>query len=129
MPPPGLPSFRILIVDDNEPAAFLLSRLLQMLGQQTRAVGSAAEGLSLLPEFEPEIVFSDIAMPDLDGYEFARRVRAAGLLVRPLLIALTGYGQDSDRRAATEAGFDRHFTKPVGMPMLDQLLRSLKPGA
>ena len=126
-PRPNLPAYRILIVDDNEPAAFLLSRLLQKLGQQALAVNSAAEALQTLAQFQPQIVFSDIAMPGMDGYEFARQVRAAGLVPRPLLIALTGYGQESDRQAATAAGFDRHLTKPIGLPALEQLLATVQP--
>jgi two-component system CheB/CheR fusion protein len=120
---------RILIVDDNEPAAFLLGQLLGKLGQRVLAANSAAEGLARLDEFQPQIVFSDIAMPEMDGYQFARRVRSAGLAQPPLLIALTGYGQESDRQATSAAGFDRHLTKPVGVPMLEELLRSLKPPA
>jgi CheY-like chemotaxis protein len=127
---PPLPAYRVLVVDDNEPAAFLLSRLLQMLGQHALAVNSGAAALEAVHDFQPQIIFSDIAMPHMDGYELARQLRSAATLPQPVLIALTGYGQESDRQEASDAGFDQHLTKPIGLPTLEQLLRSLqKPEA
>lgn len=120
-----LPNFQILVVDDNHSAAYLLSRLLEKLGQNVRVAHSAAEGIEALTTFRPDILISDIAMPDESGYDLARRVRDVGPTKKPILIALTGYGQESDRQAALAAGFDLHLTKPIGLPALKNLLATL----
>jgi signal transduction histidine kinase len=115
-------TFRILIVDDNQSASYLLSRLLAKLGQQVRVESSAAAALTAVPEFLPDIVISDIAMPELSGYQLAAKIRALPDIRQPVLVALTGYGQESDRQEALAAGFDRHLTKPIGLPELERLL-------
>ena len=120
-----LPNLRILIVDDNEPAGYLLSRLLQKLGQQVHIVHSGRAALQHAALVKPHVIFSDIAMPGMSGYELAQRIRASTNFPQPVLIALTGYGQDSDRQMAREAGFDHHLTKPVGLQTLEQLLAGL----
>jgi signal transduction histidine kinase len=121
------PAASILIVDDNQPAGYLLSRLLQKLGQQVHTVRCAADALREIPKRVPDIVISDIAMPGMSGYELAQQIRALPNLPQPVLIAVTGYGQESDRQRAHAAGFDYHLTKPVGLPDLQQLLASLPP--
>jgi signal transduction histidine kinase len=120
------PAFRLLIVDDNQSASHLLSRVLEKLGQQVQVASSAGEALALLPSFAPDAVVSDIAMPGVSGYELAKRIRRLPLPKQPLLVALTGYGQDSDRRDALAAGFDQHLTKPIGLPELQKLLETLR---
>jgi signal transduction histidine kinase len=119
-----LPSLRVLIVDDNESAAHLMGRLMQKLGQEVRLARTAFAGLDLVTKFAPELIISDVAMPGMSGYEFARELRALNLPRRPYLVAITGYGQESDRQEALSAGFDRHLTKPVGVDTLEELLRS-----
>jgi signal transduction histidine kinase len=119
-----LPHLCILLVDDNQSAVHLMSRLLQKLGQEVHVAASGAVALARLQEVVPDIVISDVAMPGMSGYELAQEIRRLNLPRRPYLVAVTGYGQDSDRREALAAGFDRHLVKPVGVDALEQLLRS-----
>ncbi|SFH94499.1 PAS domain-containing protein [Planctomicrobium piriforme] len=118
------PSYRIIVVDDNHTASYLLSRLLTKLGQQVQVADTAQQAFELISQFSPDIFISDIAMPGMSGYELARRIREEHLEHRPFLVALTGYGQASDRAEALQAGFDEHLVKPIGLPVLQQLLRS-----
>jgi len=119
-----LQELRVLVVDDNESAAHLMSRLLQKLGQEVHVASSGPVALTELPQLQPDIVISDVAMPGMSGYDLAREIRRLDLPQRPYLVAVTGYGQESDRQEALAAGFDKHLTKPVGVDTLEQLLRS-----
>ncbi|QDU26867.1 Autoinducer 2 sensor kinase/phosphatase LuxQ [Anatilimnocola aggregata] len=121
----SIPANRILIVDDNESAGYLLGRLLQKLGQHVHTVSSATAALEVVSSLKPDILISDIAMPGMSGYELASEIRARGESPQPTLIALTGYGRESDRQQAREAGFDHHLTKPVDLQALEQLLIKL----
>lgn len=114
---------RILVVDDNRAAVHLLEKLLRSLGQTVETAGDGGSALSLISKFQPELVISDIGMPDMSGYELARRIREQEAVERPVLVALTGYGQETDRAAALEAGFDEHLTKPVSLSQLVALLQ------
>lgn len=116
---------RIVIVDDNRAALHLLGRLLETLGHQVHTASDGRSGLEIIAQYQPEIVISDIGMPDMSGYELAREIlqRAGG--TPPVLVALTGYGQDADRKAAHDAGFRHHLTKPVSMSALQELLENL----
>ena len=120
-----LPTYRILIVDDNAAPAHLISRLLQKLGQHAYTASSAVAGLEAAERTRPDLIISDIAMPEMSGYDLARRIRATESLRDIVLIALTGLGQESDRQEALDAGFDYHLTKPVGLQDLEDLLLSL----
>jgi PAS domain S-box-containing protein len=113
---------KILVADDNQDAANTLSLLLRLAGHDVRTAHGGQLALKLASEFKPEFAFLDIGMPDLDGYEVARRLRLidGGRNVR--LIALTGLGQEEDKRRAHDAGFDHHLTKPVDPRRLDALL-------
>jgi PAS domain S-box-containing protein len=113
---------RILVVDDNVDAADLLAELLAGMGYETRTVYDGRAALAADAEFAPDIALLDIGLPELDGYEVARRLRARGRPVR--LVALTGYGRDTDRAAALAAGFDAHLVKPVELTALDAALRA-----
>ena len=115
-------SLRILIVDDNVDAADSIAMLLNMEGHQTRAVNTARAALLAVPEFKPEVVLLDIGLPEMDGYEVARRLRQNGRQ-RMRLVAVTGYGQPADRRRAHAAGFDEHMVKPVEPTALQDFLR------
>ncbi len=113
---------RILVVDDNVDAAETLSMLLEHEGNETRIAHSGPEALALVAEMRPQIVLLDLGLPGLDGYEVARRLRADGSLVQPLIVAISGWGAEEDRRKAREAGFDQHLTKPVDHARLTELL-------
>ncbi|MBL8826855.1 MAG: PAS domain S-box protein [Planctomycetaceae bacterium] len=120
-----LPVRRILVVDDTRAAAYTLGRLLEAMGQQVKVVFDGAEAVYLARSERPDIVISDVAMPGVDGYQLAQRLRREPQLADMILVALTGYGQDSDRREALEAGFDHHLIKPVDFHALRDLLASL----
>jgi CheY-like chemotaxis protein len=116
---------RILVVDDSESAAHLLARLLTKLGQEIQVAHSAEQALAVFADFQPELVISDIGMPGMSGLELAQRLRALPDVKQPMLVALTGYGQESDRREVMSAGFNKHLTKPIGLAVLQQLLAEL----
>ena len=122
-----IPRMRVLIVDDNESAAYLLERLLHRLGQDVHAVNSAHAALEVLLRERPQVVISDIGMPEMSGYELAQAIRAQRGMHQPTLIALTGYGKDSDRLEAARSGFDYHLCKPVSLQALTQILGMLIP--
>ena len=119
---------RIVVVDDTRVAAHVLGRLLESLGQDVSVAYDARSALELVRSERPHVLVSDIAMPDMDGYELARRIRASGDHMGITLVALTGYGQDSDRQRAYAAGFDFHLVKPVGIAALRELLNGLPHG-
>jgi two-component system CheB/CheR fusion protein len=106
-------SQRILVVDDNVDAAESLTALLRVWGHDVQMVHDGPAALEVAPTFVPALIFLDVGMPGMDGYEVARRLRRMPVLEQALLIALTGFGGDQDRRRAEQAGFDRHVTKPV----------------
>jgi CheY-like chemotaxis protein len=112
---------RVLVVDDVEPSANTLALMLEGLGQAPRAVYDGAAALRMAEDYQPQVAFVDIAMPGMDGYEVARRIR--GMLgAAPVLVALTGYGQEEDRRRALAAGFDHHLVKPTSVDALHAIL-------
>jgi signal transduction histidine kinase len=116
---------RILVVDDNEDAALLLSEILEQLGNTTRVAHDAPGAIAVLDEFDAELAVLDIGLPLIDGYELAGQLRARRA-ERPLhLIALTGYGQASDKERARSAGFDGHLVKPVAISALQALIAKL----
>jgi signal transduction histidine kinase len=117
---------RILVVDDNRDAADSLAMILRILGGDVEVARSGAEALRMLKDFDASIVLLDIGMPEMDGYEVARRIRARSSGdSRPAIVALTGWGQDQDRARAREAGFDHHLTKPAEISALHSLLAQL----
>jgi len=107
-------SCRALIVDDNHDSADTLAMMLQMLGHETQCVYDPHDTLDAVESFAPDVVFLDIGMPGLSGYDVARRLRAAGGAMRTL-VAVTGWGHAEDRRRTAEAGFDHHLVKPADM--------------
>jgi len=104
---------RVLIVDDNEDAAEMLSLLLESQGHEVWVCHHASDALSRAKQSSPTILFLDIGLPDMDGYELARRLRLLPETARSLLVAVTGYGQPQDKERALQAGFDHHLVKPV----------------
>jgi len=115
---------RVLIVDDNTDAAHSLALLMESGGHEARLCYDGPSALSEAQNFLPEVVLLDIGLPGLDGLEVARRLRAMNLSPRPLLVALTGYGQNDDVRRSQEAGFDHHLVKPADPQTLIALLAS-----
>jgi CheY-like chemotaxis protein len=113
---------RILVVDDNMDSADMLVMLLQMFGHEAQAAYSGQTALEAAVEYQPEVVLLDIGLPDMNGYEVAQHLRQQPLTKNARLIAMTGYGQDSDRQRSEEAGFDRHLVKPVNPQELRELL-------
>jgi signal transduction histidine kinase len=111
---------RIVLVDDNVDAADLLGELLRACGHDVSVAHTPLAGLALVAELEPHVAVLDIGLPDIDGYELARRIRQLPSNCR--LIALTGYGQEKDRASAQEAGFEAHFVKPLSLPAFLDLL-------
>lgn len=121
-----LSSRRVLVVDDNRDAADSLGKLLNLAGAEARAVYNGFAALEALPTYQPAVLLVDIGMPEMDGYELARRVRQLPECGDLTLIALTGWGQAEDRQRSQAAGFDFHLTKPADFNTLQMLLDSLK---
>jgi signal transduction histidine kinase/DNA-binding response OmpR family regulator len=116
---------RILVVDDNRDAATSLGKLLELLGVEVRVAFNGPDALAAIDEFRPAVVLLDIGMPGMDGYEVARRVRRRTEFRGTALVALTGWGQEEDRRRSREAGFDHHMTKPADLNALQVLIGSI----
>jgi two-component system CheB/CheR fusion protein len=120
---------RILIVDDNRDSADMLATLLKFTGHETHIAHDGLAAVEAAAMLEPDVILLDIGLPILNGYEAARRIRERqGQNGRPLLVALTGWGQDEDRRRSEEAGFDAHLVKPVDDVVLGRLLAELGAG-
>jgi CheY-like chemotaxis protein len=118
---------RILAVDDNRDAADSLALMLQMMGHETCTAYDGLEAVQAAATFRPEIVLLDIGLPKMNGYEVAREIRQQPWGESLIMIALTGWGQEEDKRRAFEAGFDHHLTKPVEAPTLERLLAIINP--
>lgn len=119
---------RILIADDNVDAADVLRMALEWEGHEVRVAHDGLEVLALADEFAPNIILCDIGLPGVDGYEVARRLRSQARHAHVLLVAVTGYASDSDRRRTRAAGFDVHLAKPVDFERLRQALQHAEPG-
>ncbi len=113
---------RILVVDDNRDAAESLCMLLNQAGAEVRMAHDGPQALAVFETWRPHMVLLDIGMPGMDGYEVARRLRSSRQEPRASIVALTGWGQDEDRRRAREAGFDHHLIKPVDLEALQSLI-------
>jgi CheY-like chemotaxis protein len=116
---------RVLVIDDDHDVADSLVMFLQTFGADVRVAYSGEDGLEAVREFRPRLVFLDIGMPRMDGYETARRLRALPEGNDVKLVALTGWGEEQISDRAREAGFDRQLTKPAGPETLQGLLDSL----
>ncbi|MFO1065990.1 MAG: ATP-binding protein [Pirellulales bacterium] len=116
---------QILVVDDNRDAAVSLALMMRMLGHETRTAHDGLEALDQAAEFRPDVVLLDIGMPRLNGYDTARRMRETEWGRSCFLIALTGWGQEEDRRRSREAGFDAHLIKPVDPAALESMLNHI----
>ncbi len=119
---------RILVVDDNPDVAESLAMLLSTRGADVRTAHDGRSALSMIEAFQPRAVLLDIGMPGMNGYDVARSIRARNAAGGVLLIAVTGWGQEEDRRRVKEAGFDHHLVKPVSLADIESLLRSAGNG-
>jgi signal transduction histidine kinase len=129
--PEGRPSAalaprRVLVVDDNRDAAESLGMVLELLGAEAQVVCSGPDALEALGTYQPAVVLLDIGMPGMDGYEVAKRIRERPAFRDVTLVALTGWGQEEDRRRSRTAGFDYHLIKPADVSALKTLLSSLE---
>ena len=115
---------RVLVVDDNVDSADSMAALLQMMGHETRLAHDGAEAIEAAQSFHPDVIIMDIGMPNMDGLEATRRIRKLSLAPRPTIVALTGWGQERDRRNSVAAGIDRHLVKPVDADTIAQLLQA-----
>jgi signal transduction histidine kinase/ActR/RegA family two-component response regulator len=119
---------RVLIVDDNEDAASLLSHTLKRMGYQVAVAHDGVSGLQTASEFRPDIALLDISLPKISGYELGKQIRELRGLSRVRLVAATGSGQMSDRERTSAAGFDAHLTKPISIRTLSRTLDELVKG-
>jgi CheY-like chemotaxis protein len=115
-------SLRILVVDDHRDAAYSLAKLLRLMGNDTRTAYDGQEGVAVAAEFRPDVMLLDIGLPKLNGYEACRRIREQPWGKQVVLVAVTGWGQEDDRRRSREAEFDHHMVKPVDPDELMKLL-------
>lgn len=119
------PAFRVLVVDDARDSLYVLGKLLEAIGHRVSTAEGGTRALEIACTDRPDVVISDIGMADMDGYELARRIRQDQNLAGTVLVALTGFGQDSDKQRTKEAGFDRHLVKPVSLEALRALFAAL----
>ena len=112
-----------MIVDDNEDGAEMLAVFLDLSGHVTRVAHNGTEALALADEFQPNVIFLDIGLPDISGYDVARALRSRSVASQLTLVAVTGWGAEEDRRRAQQAGFDEHLVKPVDTKKVTELLR------
>ena len=117
--------WRLLVVDDNVDSAEILSTLLRMSGHEVWTEFTGPTALESAATHSPDVILMDIGLPGLNGYEVARRVRQYPRLKEVRLVAMTGYGQESDVQLAKEAGFDEHLLKPVDFLKVKELLTTL----
>ena len=118
--------YQILVADDNADAVGTLAMMLELMGHEVRTAGDGQAAVELAEAFAPDLILMDIGMPNLNGYEAARRIRSQPRDKRAILVALTGWGQEEDRRRSKEAGFDFHIIKPVEPATLEKLLAELE---
>jgi CheY-like chemotaxis protein len=117
-------SRRVLVVDDNPDAVETLSLLLQLRHNAVLTAVDGLEAVEAAAAFQPDLILLDIGLPKLNGYDAARRIREERHDQRLVIVAMTGWGQEEDKRKSKEAGFDQHLVKPVDPGLLDELLES-----
>jgi PAS domain S-box-containing protein len=124
VPAPVAKSLRVLVADDNRDSAETCAALLEASGHEVSVAHTGREAFDLACRLQPDALLLDIGMPELNGYQLAQRIRSTGWGRRAILIAITGWGQERDKRRAQAAGFDRHLTKPIDPNGLEALLQS-----
>jgi CheY-like chemotaxis protein len=123
----ALPRHRILVADDNEDSAASLGSMLRLMGHDVEIVHDGLAAVEAVRSYQPDVVLLDIGMPKLNGYEAAGRIRGLPGGHDPVLVAVTGWGQEDDRRRSQDAGFDHHMVKPADPAALAKLLCDIKP--
>ena len=118
-------TLRILIVDDNRDSADSLAMMLKVMGNETYTAYDGEEAVAAADKFRPEVILLDIGLPRLNGYEACRRIRTQENGKRVIIIAQTGWGQDTDRQRTHDSGFNHHMVKPVNSTALISLLAEL----
>ena len=113
---------RVLLIDDNADAAESLAQLLALSGHDARTAPDGVHGIELAQAFHPDVVFCDLGLPGMDGFDVARELRSLPFGRDIVLAALTGFGQASDREKSAAAGFDVHLVKPVDPAVIESLL-------
>jgi PAS domain S-box-containing protein len=116
------PTRRILIVDDNHDSAMSLGMLLKLMGNEIQTVHDGLAAVDTAEKFRPDMILLDIGLPKLNGYDACRRIRRQGWSQSTVIVALTGWGQEEDRRRSQDAGFDHHLVKPVEIAALEKLM-------
>ncbi|MGA9768451.1 MAG: ATP-binding protein, partial [Blastocatellia bacterium] len=117
---------RILVADDNEDSAFTMATMLRIMGHEVRTAHDGIEAIEAAEAFRPELILLDIGMPRLNGYDACRRIREQVWGGSMVMVALTGWGQDEDKRRSHEAGFDHHLVKPIEPETLEKLLAAMQ---
>ncbi len=118
--------FKILIVDDSEALAQTLGYMVEILGHTIKLAHDGATALSVAQSFLPDVIFLDISLPEMDGYEVCKKLRAIPALTECVFIAQTGWGQAEYKIRSMEAGFDHHVVKPISFEAMEKLLLSLR---
>ncbi len=118
---------RVLVVDDSADTVLSFSILLETLGHHVRTARDGPTGVQAAVDYVPDVVFLDIGLPGLSGYEVAQRIRQEPTLEHAVLVALTGYGQETDRQASVDAGFNHHLVKPANIEQLKKILATNSP--
>lgn len=113
---------RVLVVEDNLDSANSLAELIELWGYETCVVNDGPAAIEAATAFQPDVVLLDIGLPGMNGYQVARHMRSRPALKEAMIVALTGYGQEEDRRLAEQSGIDRHYTKPIELAVLQSLL-------
>ncbi len=124
--PKEVTSLRVLVVDDNKPAAKLLATLIQIFGNDVRTANNGNEACAVAEQFRPNVVFMDLGMPEMDGFEAARHIRQQPWGREMVLVAVSGWGQEDDKRQTKEAGFDHHLVKPADQPDVEEVLENAR---
>lgn len=126
---PAEPSLRVLVVDDNVDLAETLTLLLEASGHEVRMAHDGPTALETALSYRPNVVLLDLGLPGLDGFEVAKRLRQQPLFEKIVLVAMTGYGQEADRRRSLDAGFDHHLVKPTDFGKVQEILATVSPKA
>jgi len=121
-------SLQVLVVDDNVDAAELLSEVLALSGHKAMAFNDGLSALAAARDVRPDVVILDIGLPEMNGYEVARRFRAEPAFAGIVLVAVTGWGSEDDKRQSREAGFDHHLTKPVDFERVQEIFAGINDG-
>jgi CheY-like chemotaxis protein len=120
--PNSLQVVRILVVEDTPAVAKSMARLLEAMGHSVKVAQDGREGIQLVQDFQPQLVMSDLAMPQMNGFDFAHQIVHGDSFRPSLLVAVSGFGRDKDRRQAFQAGFDQFLLKPVGISELRDVI-------